>query len=116
MTLPDQVLANALAYLTARIVSDPAREDLMIAEIRDMLPRVSGHRAVRPLAAAARTYLATIDEEPHNLRRRSLAQVHIAGPVADFLFSRAALAREALVLADAHPQPHGGPDEGRCAV
>lgn len=115
LSLADQVLANALAFLAVRLISDPRREDLMIAEIREAVALASAHPQAQRLAKAARVYLAVIDEAPHDLRHRSLASTHIATPVADFLFWRAGLARDALVQSGA-ALPPGGSDEGRHAA
>jgi len=101
LSLDDQCFANALAFLAANVVSDVAREDLMIEALRDLLPRLSGHRAIDPLRRAARAYLGVLDEAPHDLRRRALAKMALSGPVADFLFWRFAAARSALAEAGA---------------
>ena len=116
LTLPDMLFANALAFLAVRLVSDPAREDLMIAQLRDTLPRLSAHPQMQRMALAARCYLAVLDEDPGSLRVRGLASTHIAGACADFLFWRAACAREALAQADAIPQAPGGSDDARHAA
>lgn len=113
LTLADQAFANAAAFLSANVLSDPRREDIMIDALRDLLPQLSRHRMVEPVARAARYYLAILDEAPNDLRRRGLAKLQLCGPVADFLFFRFAAAREA--LADAAPPAPPSPAPGGSA-
>jgi hypothetical protein len=96
LSIADQLVANALIYLAARVVEDRDRDGLMIEALRLALPQTSGHPVIAPMVAAARVLLGALDEVPRSQAAISAARLHAAGPVANFVFWRAALAHAAL--------------------
>lgn len=94
LTLADQALINVLAAIQLPVIIEPAREDMLIAVLREVLPGSSSeHPQMMPLIEAAKGFLdGPVSDAPRTVSARLLA----AGPLADFFMGRAGQALEAM--------------------
>lgn len=94
LTLADQALINVLAAIQLPVIIEPAREDMLIAVLREVLPGSSSkHPQMMPLIEAAKGFL---DGPVSDAPRTVSARLRAAGPLADFFMGRAGQALEAM--------------------
>ena len=98
LTLADQALINVLAAIQLPVIIEPAREDMLIAVLREVLREVlpgssSEHPQMMPLIEAAKGFL---DGPVSDAPRTVSARLRAAGPLADFFMGRAGQALEAM--------------------
>lgn len=115
LTLPQQIVANCLAWFCVELSLDGPNSLVVIEVLREQLPAAKPATGyIGRVVAAAET---VVEAWPNRLRRadaaswnRAMMEADIA--VANFLFWRAALAREALKPAPPLPDPGATPAAG----
>ncbi len=107
LTLPQQIVANTLAWFCVDLSPEGRRAAMMIEVLREALPRARpahGHigRVVAAAEAAVAAWPLRADRTDPYSWNRAMMEADIA--VAAFLFWRAALAREAMMPSPPIPE------------
>lgn len=87
MTAVDQAFANVMIWLVLCPQRDASWSQIFAAEMRALIPQVSGHPRLRDMIAAAEALLVSDDWG---------ARFHATAPVAEFVKWRAAVALDAV--------------------